>query len=274
MELQEVQSRIAALSNKTKWGAGLLVALLLGPLLYFVGYALFGVAYAATAALAVTIIGMVFINVIPVLAFKFANWKLRALKAEAAKSPIETLENQQIEIEAELKKTKDAITDFDAEIETFRQTLATEVENGHPEAAEAGLPVLENMERILEFRRIKYKQTARQVRERDKRVKSAKAKFRVAMAAQKVTAASGETQNRLRAILEEVAFESVDREVGTSMAELRSALMAESVPEGESTSYTIEMPVVEDQRKRNTQLLTLLRSPRDAAADETFALPR
>lgn len=272
-----IQERINSLSTKTKWAAGLALVLLGAPLLYFVGYVLFGAAYAMAAAATAFIVGSAIANLLPVLSMKFANWKLQALKSEAHANPVETLQNQQREAEAQLRAEAQHISQFDAEIETFRQSLQTEVEKGFLEAADAGIPVLNNMERLLEYRRRAWKAAQAKVKERAKKVQLAESKWRVALAAQKVKKASGEQGDAvLKGILENIAFESVEREVSTSMADLRTALMVEEAPDSVQLSEAWSAPALEDKRGRQAELQRMLAAPRQHfdvdAAENAFAM--
>jgi hypothetical protein len=237
MNLQDVNKKISSLSTSVKWGAGLFLALFLGPFLYLIGTALFGIAYAGAALIVASVVALAALNLVPAVAFKFANWKLRALKAEAAKNPVETLQNQQIALEKGLMAEARAITAFDTEVENFRSSLQHELESGYPEAASSGLPTLHNMERLLQYRRLKFSKAQAKLVERGRAVKMAESKFRVALAAQRVTAASGE-ENRtvLDKILEDIAFASVETAVNTSIAELRTSLMVEAIPVDDSDS--------------------------------------
>lgn len=64
----------------------------------------------AFAALVATVfIGITVWNFVPWFSVKLANWRLKALKAEAAKNPIETLENRYLQLKENLLKQRDNI---------------------------------------------------------------------------------------------------------------------------------------------------------------------
>lgn len=247
-----------ALSTKAKWGMGIIAVLVLTPLSWVIAKGIFGLAAAGAAAGVAGIVGLALVHGTPVLSRKFANWKLAALKKEAERNPIETLQLQQISLEQGLEKEAKAITSFDAEVENFRGGLQAELEKGFPEAVKRGLPTLRNMERLLSFRRVKFKKAQKKVAERRRAVSEAEASYRVALASQRVTAASGEVQNSvLEQILEDIAFGAVDTAVNTSMAELRTAVMVEELPEDDKDLQVIDVQAKELLGNNPTETLDL-----------------
>lgn len=230
------------LSSRMKWGIGLLSVLLLAPVSYFVAYALLGAALAGAGGLALAGVWLVAVNMLPKWSMQLANWRLKELKREAERNPVETLELQQIEIEKGLESEKNEITKFDSAVESYRGSLLAEAQE-FPEAAAAGLPVLRGMEHKLAYRRYKFKTAQKNVAERRRRVKSAAAMFRVALQAQEVTKVSGDNERSvLDKILEDIAFSSIDSTVHTSMAELRTSIMADEVPLEEMKSLSLSTP--------------------------------
>lgn len=219
----DLDTRRRRLATGVKWALAIAAAAVIAPITYLAVKGIVGLALAAIAGLAV-------VNLAPVVSMKFANWKLRALKAEAAANPIETLQNQQIEMERNLAKQADKITEFDEAVETYRDQLRAEAEE-QPAAAAAGIPTLRQMERLLQFRRLKFKRAQEDIKARRKNVEQAQSRFRVALAAQAVTKAAGETEGTvLNKILEDIAFTSVDATVNKSMAALRTAVMVDDLP--------------------------------------------
>ncbi len=240
-KLSEFTARRDKLSKKIKIGGGLLVVVLIPPLMFFIAQVILGTAAVLASGALAFLVGIIVINAMPVASMKIANWRLRALKAEAERNPIETLQSQQLELVTALDNEANAIKSFDTEVSNFRSSLQKELDNGFPDAAASGLPTLQNMEKLLSFRRVKYKRAQARIVDRAKKIELAESKWRVALAAQKVTAASGETNlNALGQILESIAFGSVESAVNTSMAELRTAIMVEEVPADDKD--VIDMP--------------------------------
>jgi hypothetical protein len=99
------------------------------------------------------------------------------------------------------------------------------------------------MEHKLAYRRSKFKVAQKNVAERRRRVKSAAAMYRVALQAQELTKASGDNERSvLDKILEDVAFSAIDNTVHTSMAELRTSIMADEVPPEELQALSLDAP--------------------------------
>ena len=98
-----------------KWGSIAaigVVGLVVSPIIYFAIKGLFGLAVAAVMGAAV-VFGA------PPLLQKFANWKLKAMKSEAAANPIETFEREYTQRNAEIKLYSATLTGFLAELSTF-----------------------------------------------------------------------------------------------------------------------------------------------------------
>jgi len=234
-----------ALATRWKWGLGLVTALVLAPLSYLVAYAILGVTAALSAGLLLTVVYLVGVNAMPALSMRLANWKLKQLKLEAERNPVETLQVQQTALEAALDREAEQVTAFDGEVETYRSSLVREVEAGHPEAAAAGLPILKTMEQKLVYRRLKFQQAQRDIAARATKVQQAEAGMRVALAAQRLSKAAGETQqSTLDRILENIAFASVDSTVNRSMAELRTSIMVDEVPAEELARVQSQVPAL------------------------------
>lgn len=247
----------AKLSSKLKWGIGLAVCLIVLPLAWTIAYFMAG----AVVALVLGVVLFAAIQMLPVMANAIANYKLAALKREAERNPVETLQIQQLQLENDLAVAANKITNFDAEVESFRNSLSNELASGFIDAVQQGLPTLHRMEQLLVFRRRKWKESQAKLVARAQRVRLAESKWRVAMASQKVTQASGELELKgFERILEEVAFRSVDHELGTAIAEMNTAIMVEELPESEVVEV-VEVRQLEDKTAMTKQLQALLRSP-------------
>lgn len=112
--------RKARLATAVKWSIGVAAAALVAPIVFL---AIKG----AVGIIVATILGLAIVNFAPVLSMKFANWKLRAIKSEAATNPIETLENLIIAKEAAFERFKSAVEtgvkarrDFAQKTEAFK----------------------------------------------------------------------------------------------------------------------------------------------------------
>lgn len=254
-----IEIRKVRLAAWVKWTLGLVAAVVIAPVVFLAVKGLVGLAIAL-------VVGLAIVNFAPVVGMTFANWKLKALKGEAGRNPIETLQNQQIEKERDLKSEAEKISLFDAAVETFRSQLMAEAQE-HPESAATGVPTLRQMERLLAFRRLKYKRAAEDIKARRRKVELAQSRYRVALLAQEVTKAAGETEgNVLDKILEDIAFNAVDETVNLSMASLRTAIMVEEVPMDDIDLQQIDLkaPLLLDAPAISTSDLMVALAPRVA----------
>lgn len=109
------------LATAVTWGLGITGAVVVSPIIFLAVKGAVGVALAGTLGLAI-------VNFAPVVAMKFANWKIKAIKAEAKANPIETLQNLLIEKEkafedfkVSVSAAKTAQKDFEDKVVQFKQ---------------------------------------------------------------------------------------------------------------------------------------------------------
>ena len=268
----EYKEKFGKLFGRYKWLA-IPAVLLLGPVSYFIAYALFGATLALGAGSLLIATWLVIVNLWPKWAMQLANYKLKALKEEAERNPIETLQNQQTELERRLMEQSVKITSLDTGVENYR-TYLVETARTEPEAAAAGIPTLRNMEKLLIFRRMKWQAARVKLTERSRKIKSADAKYKVALQARELTKVAGEPDDSvLQGILESVAFGAVESTVNESMAALRTAVMVESIPEGEIID--IQMSALPAPSSTNlADLMSQLQAPEEVKAVRHIGVSR
>lgn len=218
--IDEFHRKHKRLTTLAKWVVAIGILALIAP----------AVALAIKGAIGVMVagvLGLVIIYATPPLINRFANYKLRALKAEAERNPIETLENQQIKKEQELQKEANGITENDLAVEDYRSSLRKEAEL-FPENVQAALPNLHALEDRLARRREKYAAARVALELRRHAVSRASSRYRVAMAEQRANAVAGTSSGIvLDKILEDIAFGAVESATNRSMAELRTENMVD-----------------------------------------------
>lgn len=241
VQIQDSEKKLLALkdsvmkrANYIKAGLAVVVLAIIAPI------AISGVV-GALALSAIGVIALVAVNGFPVLAKKLANAKvealiaeenrhLQALKAEANRNPIETLENEQRSKHKDLTNLQQEIQNFEAEVGNLRDTVNGE--SKFASVSQKGKEVLASMERKLRYRQVKFQQAVQAVKLFDEKVDEAKAMYRVALAAQRADAASGENDSTvMRKILEDTAFTSVSSTVNNALAGLRTSLLKDEVTE-------------------------------------------
>lgn len=200
-------------------------------------------------------IGIVGVNLAPVLALKAANMKYRAIGAEkvdhivkvqtaAAENPIETL---QLEYDNRVKSTDrfaQGITDFRTEIKNYA-TQVKQFEEEYPEDAQAFRDQLAAMESNLKAREQRYATVQAELQKFDDTIKRMRAMWKMAIATQKMNKLAGmNTGDEFARIKTEAAVDSVLSNVNKAFAEMETEMMVNK----SSTKKQIEnnpSPVIE-----------------------------
>lgn len=215
--------RRQSLATKAKWGIGAGVALIAAPTVFVLAQALVGAVVAAVGAF---IIGSTAITFAPVWSMKLANWKLKAIVGEATANPIETLQNLYIEHRKELEAKGQAIIDFEAEVGNFDDQLADF--RKRPDCADE-VPRYEEISKRMHEGLATMKQCwtdfKTQVDDLAHKIEKAQAIYKMACAAQRVTALSGSAQSQVfDEIKQRVALDSVRTSMNRSFAALNQAI--------------------------------------------------
>lgn len=203
-----------------KLGLLVLAGLLVAPIVVTAIKGLLGAAVAA-------IIGVAIIQFAPVVAMKISNWKLKAIKAEAAKNPVETLQLQYVKKDTDLKTYKEKIGKFIAQLLTYTEQVKQYVKEGL-EDAQVYVDQLEKMKQLLEFRKAKFKDAEENLAEFLKTIGRTDKKWKMACAAIAMNEAAGEMEGDIfDKICIETAIEAVTNKLNQSFAELEVALLDE-----------------------------------------------
>jgi hypothetical protein len=114
-----ITDRFNQLSTRFKWAVGLVAALIISPIIFMVVQGIVGLMIAG-------VLGLAAIHGAPYLSMKFANWKVKGIRAEAAQNPIETMINLLIAKRAAFKEFQNNVTlavtarnGFKTKIESF-----------------------------------------------------------------------------------------------------------------------------------------------------------
>lgn len=204
--------------------AGLLgVCLILGPLATTITAGL-----GALAALAVGAAGIFTVwKFLPWFAMKIGNARLKAIKAEAMKNPVETLQNQLVEKRKALDEFKENIRVFTAQVLSFSDEVKKYVKDGL-EDAQVYVEQLAKMRKVLEIRNQKYKDAEQMLVEFEETIQRTDRKWKMACAAAKMNEAAGELEGDVfDKICIETALDSVQQKLNQSFADLEIALLDE-----------------------------------------------
>lgn len=202
------------------------------------GVALLGISFVAAPVVLVALpgliglvatlaIGVTAVNVAPVFSMKIANWRIKAKKAEAAKNPVETLQNDYGRRETALQQFRESINTFAAKVQTFADKVAT-FKTQYPEEVEKFANQLTKMKKLLELRRNKYRDATKQLELYQEEIQKAGAIWEMGQAAAELTQAAGMTEGDWEAkIMVETALNSVTENMNKAFAELETSLIDE-----------------------------------------------
>lgn len=168
----------------------------------------------------------------PLIAMKVANWRIKMIKAEAAKNPIETLQLDYADKMGQLMKFKESIEKFGAACMTFKDKLDG-FKTKFPDDADKFDDQLDKMQQLLALRKGKYKDATQSLKQYDNEIDRARAIWDMGQEAAKMNAAAGMTEEDfLSKIKVETALDSVTTSMNTAFSELETSLEAEKDEKG------------------------------------------
>lgn len=212
--------------KRARWAAGAKWALAAGAVLV-VSPIVFLLVKGLVGLIVAGVLGMAIVNFAPVLAMKFANWKVKAIRAEAAANPVETLLNVFHQRERALGEFARSITAFRAEVAGFGDKVETFAAQ-FPQDAEKFRAQLAGMKRVLEVRETRYRQAKKELEVFDKEIARANAIWQMSQAAQRLNLAAGlDTGDVYERIKTETAVESVQASLNKAFSDLETALLDE-----------------------------------------------
>lgn len=194
--------------------AGFVVA----PFVYIAIQGLVGLAVAGILSLAI-------VYATPAIAAKLANWRLKLLKAEAMKNPVETLQNQYVKKTQSLGEFREQIRIFSAQVLTFADQVKQYVKDGLDDAP-TYVEQLEKMKRLLQLRQEKYQEATHTLEEFAETIKRTDRKWKMACAAVKMNEAAGSMEGDVfDKICIETSLESVQTKLNEAFADLEISLL-------------------------------------------------
>lgn len=217
----DIELQHKKLSGAIKWGVGLLGALIISPIIFMVVKGLVGLAIAL-------FVGAVMINAAPAVANMLANWKLKLIKDEANRNPIETMQSLLTEKTAELRARSENITDFDTEVRNFDDQLEEFKRTDQAEAIKYQ-DISNKMHQKLEDMVESQNQAQDELSAFEENIKKAQRIYKMALAAEKVTSFSKSAEQEIYAkIREDVAFDAVRTKLNRTFATLNTAVARRS----------------------------------------------
>lgn len=218
MTPEQKKQRIATV---VKWAIGLVAAAVISPVIFFAVKGIVGLALAL-------VLGVAFINFAPVVAMKFANWKLKGIKHEAMANPVETMQNVFLEKTEALAAFLQRIEEFATQVSNFSDKLDG-FKAQFPAEAPKFQSTLDGMQRLLQVRRQKYGDSKMMLSRFSHEIAKADAIWKMGLAAQAMTRAAGMTEDDfMQRLKTETAIDSVQTQLNRAMAELETSLLEET----------------------------------------------
>ncbi len=245
IDLEKKRARIEMLVKIV----GLCVAaFFVAPFVFIVIKGLIGMVIAAA-------VGGAMIFFTPVVARMAANWRLKAIKAEAARNPIETLQNDYGKRQQGLRDFANRISDFATAVGSFEDKLG-DFKREHPEDAPKFDEQLGKMKLVLVNRKAKFKEAQTELNAYEKEIQRANAIWEMGQAAAAMTSAAGMTEDDfLQKISTETALDSVQKSMNRAFADLEVSLLEEQsapqqLPPASSSRATVVVEPAPARSKR------------------------
>ena len=217
---QDLDIRKIKLDTKWKLILGGLGILVIAPLTTTLLWGLLGLA----AIIAGGAIGLAAIAFAPVFSMKLANARIKAIMAEAEKNPIETMIAIDIARTKELAEKDQNLEDWDTELANYDDEVV-DMKKQYPEEAGKYESISREMHEALEAARKEQAAARQDLSEFEQAIKKAKMLYKMALAAQRVTAFSKSAEEKvMQNIKTEVAFDSVRSNLNRSFARLDTAM--------------------------------------------------
>jgi hypothetical protein len=215
---QEAEKRRDRLATVLKWGAVAAVAIVIAPLLFTL--------LAATVAAVLTgVIAMVTVAAAPVLSMKLANWKMKAILAEARRNPIPTLENELIARHKALSQTKEHLARALAAVEGFI-TQAEDAAKRYPDMRDRLVVRAAKAKELANAKKGAYEAAVRAVGDFEAEVERARVEWQLVVAeaamSKSLDAAGGDAMAQLKA---RTALDEVTSRMNQAFASLEIALL-------------------------------------------------
>jgi hypothetical protein len=216
----DIEKKRKFVINFAKVGGLCLAGFFVSPFIYVAIGGLIGmvIAYSIGA-------GIIFFT--PVIASFLGTLRIKMLKADAAKNPVETLQKDYMRRQQALSNFETAISNFIAEKESFAEKLDGFKIQYPAEAPKFALQ-LSKMNQLLAVRKQKYQDAKHSLELYDAEIHKASAIWDMGQAAAQMTKAAGMSDADFFAKIQvETALDSVQKNMNTAFADLEVSLMTE-----------------------------------------------
>lgn len=215
-----------------KYAALLVVGFFVAPYIFTAITGLVGLAVAGALMLGTWV-------ALPSIQAGAANLRLKLIKAEAAKNPIETLQNEYLRRSQALNERKTKIEQLAAKTNGFGTKLQG-FKRDYPSEAQVYQDIYDKMVLLLKRSREQWVLAERQLGAFDREIEKAKAKWDMALAAADLRQDAGQVEAEFFAKLRvECSFDAIELGMNTAFAQLDTLLMesdtVQALPSSEKT---------------------------------------
>lgn len=236
-----LDARRVKLATAVKWGIGFGAAALIAPVVFLIVKGIAGL-------IAAGVLGLAAVNLAPVLAMKFANWKLKGLKHEARENPIETRQHIALQQRARLDQARSELTSFITEVKNFADEVK-QLAQTQPEDAADFNDQLAKLRQLQQLKESRLKAANEAADAFEAATDRAARKWKVAQSAIRMNKLAGQSQDdAMNKLLAAESLDSVQSAMNQAFAEMDTALALQSLPPP-SPVNTIDVQAVENRER-------------------------
>ena len=204
-----------------KIAIALFAIFLMAPFIFLLIKGIIGIA-------AAVVIASLLIALAPAASLAIANMGVSLLKIEAARNPVETLQNEYKEKARQLEDRKEAIELGMAKLKTFENKVAA-LGARYPEEVPQFEAQLKPMQELLAHRKDRFKTAARKLKDFHDVVEKADAIWQVTQALNEMAVGQSATDDFYSELRTKTALDSVQESLAHSFAALDTSLLEEEV---------------------------------------------
>ncbi len=218
-----IDARRVRLANYAKWGIGMAAAAVMAPVIFLAVKGIVGLIVAA-------VLGLASVNLAPVLAMKFASWKLKGLKHEARENPIETRQNIALQTRERLRQAAVELTGFTTEVKNFSDEVRA-LRDQQPEDAADFDEQLRKLQQLQKLKQDRLKAAHDAADKFEAATERAARKWKVAQSAIRMNKLAGQSQDdAMNKLLAAESLDSVQTAMNQAFAEMDTAFALQSLP--------------------------------------------
>lgn len=238
MKTLSLDQRKTRLASIAKWGVGFAGAILIAPFVFLAVQGIVGL-------VAATFLGLAIVHGAPVMSMKFANWKLKAVKAEAARNPVETMQVVLQEKRVAVGIFGKRVEDYATEVKNFESRLAG-FKRDFPGESPKFEETLSTMKRGLEHQNRQLGNAHSELNRYSDEIRKVGAIWQMSQAANKLHRAAGMTEDSfMQKIKTETAIDAVESDLNRALAQLETSLAQDTLSLENKPATTIDVRSVE-----------------------------